>query len=475
VRAPGFLGPLLLLALGALLYWRFHEGAIADKPSSHSTELTVELSRPGSPEQLVTETVAPLERAFATLPHLKRIVSDVRRGAATVYLTFETDDGALQRVSALVPPQATVRDVSAHVRRLYLVIESAGTPRADIARWLGRELIPHLPKGMEVLHTCATDAATFIDLDPAKLGAHGVTAAGVVDALQHQGGPYDAETKVDRVPLGELARVHLGVKPGACILHQRSGASVELALQMGTPVDALDEALKALPAGWHVARFVPEATAEVTFGGDPREPDALLDKVRSIRELASAELELRSVELPGGTSTGRGRLVFALQDEQAQGNALRSLAPLHLDRLDGLTTTEVLVTGDGAATLIQPLMALGPLFGAPPPPLPVARIEAPARAASTVKLIAPPEPNLPAGPDGLPAVANLLGAFNVIEIAPGTPLAAVAMMQLVPEPQRLARANSQPALVLQIAASADAVRARLREVQLPPGVTVVVP
>jgi hypothetical protein len=405
----------VIIVLLAGIAWRLHTAVPEKPPPPVEIEYLLEVDHPGSPETVVKEVLEPLEHKCAALAHLTGLTSVARHGHASVRLRFDAEPEGLAALGDF-------RRVGSDTRRLYLLVQG-DLPATVAGQWLTSQFLAHLPKGVEALHVCAPEPAVVVELDPQRLRAAGVTAVAVQDALAnapHAPEPLREVPLTNNLKLGDVAVVQDFVRPDACFV-RGAGAGVELALKMGTPIDVIDAALKELPAGLRVTKFVPEGAAELTTTDPAPVLEAALKRLQQSPQTAQAVLELRSEPQPLGTFINHARFVWATQGD-GDGDLQRELSALHAERAEARQRVE-----------------------ARAPPLKVTRIIAPALADSTLALLAPAAPNLPARPGEPPAVVRIARGAKLedIDVSAGAPLSTLARVEVVEEPRQIVRMNPQ--------------------------------
>src|SRR5437660_9249061 len=156
---------------------------------------------PGASPQIVDQQVSvPVENAMQGVNGANTVQSTSSQGASLVIVLFrdgvdlksaEQDvNSALARIRPLLPAQAlssTVQTFSTNSLPILEYAISAGEPLGDLAGLLRAQALPKL-KGLtgvsSVVITGAPTDEVDVTLDPARLAAHGLSAAQVSAALQ---------------------------------------------------------------------------------------------------------------------------------------------------------------------------------------------------------------------------------------------------------------------------------------------------
>ena len=241
---------------------------------------------------------------FGTLAHVTEVASVTRDGVTRVAIDFApgTDADAAARDALRVAPRARVVGVRPGVVRY--VIADAKLSRDQLAA-IARALVAKLTAipGVAAAIACGGAAPTvWIDLDPPRMAAGGVTADDVATALAHAGDATAlqagdaglgglAVAMIDNIPiqLRAIAVISRGSRPDACRASDGHGDVV--VLDVSATTDVARAAAKDVLAK---AALVPApALRRVVVGlGAERfdEPDRELAALRNVAHGALVEL-----------------------------------------------------------------------------------------------------------------------------------------------------------------------------------------
>lgn len=180
--------------------WGFHELPVARFPDIAFPMTTVTITQPGaSPSQLEAEVTRRVEDSVATIPNIKRVMSNVSEGVSTTSIEFhlETDlatalddtRDAVTRIRTDLPqdiqePVISKVDIGGSLMT-YAVV--APKLRPDELSWfVDREVTRAMygvPGVAQVKRVGGVDRQVRVDLDPDALQAFGVTAGDVSQQL----------------------------------------------------------------------------------------------------------------------------------------------------------------------------------------------------------------------------------------------------------------------------------------------------
>jgi len=180
--------------------WGFHKLPVARFPDIAFPMTTVTVTQPGaSPSQLEAEVTRRVEDSVATIPNIKRVMSNVSEGVSTTSIEFflDTDlatalDDTKDAVTKIRTdlPQDIQEPVISKVEiggslMTYAVVAPRLAP--DEASWLvDREISKAMygvPGVAQVKRVGGVDRQIRVDLDPNALQAFGVTAGDVSQQL----------------------------------------------------------------------------------------------------------------------------------------------------------------------------------------------------------------------------------------------------------------------------------------------------
>ena len=180
--------------------WGFHKLPVARFPDVAFPMVIVTITQPGaSPSQLETEVTRKVEDAVATLDNVKRVTSSVVEGASTTAIEFHLDADLMAALNdskdavtriRMDLPQDILEPVISRVEiggDLLTYAVSAPNMADDELSWFVDRYVTRALYGVEgvasVKRIGGIDRQVRVDLDPAALLAHGVTAGDVSQQL----------------------------------------------------------------------------------------------------------------------------------------------------------------------------------------------------------------------------------------------------------------------------------------------------
>src|SRR5262245_48403305 len=283
-----------IICFGALAYQQL---PVSDLPTVDFPTIQVGASLPGaSPETMAAAVALPLEKQFSTIAGLNSINSTSSLGFTNITLQFDLSrniDAAAQDVQSMIartqrqlPPQMPSPPSYNKVNPgdqpvLFLVLRSATLPMALIDEYAESSIAQRISMVSGVAQVNVFGSAKYavrVDVDPHKLGAHGIGIDEVANSISannvnlptgtiygddktfvveangqlmkaSQYGPMIiAYRNGNPVRLNEVARVYDGIENDKNAAWYRGERTIYLAVQKqpGTNVVAVCDAVKAL-------------------------------------------------------------------------------------------------------------------------------------------------------------------------------------------------------------------------------------
>ena len=201
IRRPVMTTLLMLsfIVFGVFGYFKLPVSAL---PRVDFPTISVTTQLPGAnPETMATSVVAPLERAFATIPGISLMTSRSTNGGSNITMQFDLDrniDGAaldvqsqitatLRRLPPELPAPPSFRKVNpADAPVLLLVLSSATAPLSttnDYAEQIFAQQISQIPGVAQVLIFGQQKFAVRVEADPDAAAARGLTLNDVRTAV----------------------------------------------------------------------------------------------------------------------------------------------------------------------------------------------------------------------------------------------------------------------------------------------------
>ena len=201
IRRPVMTTLLMLsfIVFGVFGYFKLPVSAL---PRVDFPTISVSTQLPGAnPETMATSVVAPLERAFATIPGISLMTSRSTNGGSNITMQFDLDrniDGAaldvqsmitatLRRLPAELPAPPSFRKVNpADAPVLLLVLSSPTMPLSttnDYAEQVFAQQISQIPGVAQVLIFGQQKFAVRVEADPDAAAARGLTLNDVRNAV----------------------------------------------------------------------------------------------------------------------------------------------------------------------------------------------------------------------------------------------------------------------------------------------------
>ena len=322
IRRP-VMTTLLMLSFIVFGIFGYMKLPVSALPRVDFPTISVSTQLPGAnPETMSTSVVAPLERAFATIPGINLMTSRSTNGGSNITMQFDLDrniDGAaldvqsqitatLRKLPPELPAPPSFRKVNpADAPVLILVLSSATLPLStvnDYAELVFAQQISQIPGVAQVLIFGQKKFAVRIDADPDAAAARGLTlndvrsAVAAANSSSPVGGLRGEEknltlkasgemTKAEDfqnivvawrngapIRLSEIARVYDDVENDQTAAWQNDKRGIALAIfrqSDANTVEVVDNVRNKLPI--YEAQLPPSVTAAV-----------LNDRSRSIRE-----------------------------------------------------------------------------------------------------------------------------------------------------------------------------------------------
>ncbi|GAB1406579.1 efflux RND transporter permease subunit [Thermomonas brevis] len=198
---------MLFFALCVAGLWGFHQLPVARFPDIAFPMTIVTIQQPGaSPSQLETEVTRRVEDSVATINNVKRVTSTVVEGVSTTAIEFELETDLMVALNdskdavtriRMDLPQDILEPIVSKVEiggSLLTYAVSAPNMAADELSWFVDRHVARAMYGVEgvaaVGRIGGIERQVRVDLDPAALIAHGVTAGDISHQL--------AQTQVER-------------------------------------------------------------------------------------------------------------------------------------------------------------------------------------------------------------------------------------------------------------------------------------